>query len=154
MRGNVSTCTPASRVPLFDRLCPEAAASTLGQPLQGTELEASLACDLLRLLNTRNGLTIAEFLVREGSVLDYGMPDVLTLGLQSDADRQVLAEVVSRAITTFELRLRSVTVKAGPDERCPQRARLAVTASVAVGRQLRLVEFDIALDETGTPEAP
>jgi type VI secretion system protein ImpF len=149
----VSTFTWASHAPLFDRLCaPVLAAAPSGHLLQGADLKASIARDLERLLNTRNGLTIDEAHGIEASVLTYGIPDILALGVQPDGG-QALADLVRRAITSFEPRLCDVSVQAEPDERYPDRARLLITAAVAVGRQLERVDFDIGVDQAVTVHA-
>lgn len=148
----MSTFTWASHAPLFDRLClPEPAAAPV-RLLQGADLKVSLARDLERLLNTRNGLTLEEALGCEASTLTYGIPDTLALGIEPDGG-QALADLVQRAITNFEPRLREVTVQAQLDDRCPDRARILITASVAVRRQLQRVDFDVALDGAATVRA-
>jgi type VI secretion system protein ImpF len=148
----VSTFTWASHAPFFDRLCEPVSASSPGRLLRGADLKASLARDLARLLNTRNGQTIDEALGGESSVLTYGIPDILALGVQPDGG-QLLADLVQRAIASFEPRLREVTVQASPEDRCPDHVRLSITASVAVGRQLQRVDFDVALDQAATVQA-
>lgn len=149
----MSTLTWASHTPLFDRLCAPVPASAPERLLQGADLKVSLARDLERLLNARNGLTLDEALGCEVSALTYGMPDFFASGLHPGGDLQVLAERVQHAIASFEPRLREVTVQAQSDARYPDRARLVVTAAVAVGRQPQRVDFDIALDEAATVRA-
>jgi type VI secretion system protein ImpF len=149
----VSTFTWASHAPLFDRLCLPVSASSSGRLLQGADLKASLARDLERLLNTRNGLTVDEALGGEASSLTYGLPDVLAQGIEPGVGLQVLGDLVQRAIEGFEPRLREVTVQAEPDIRCPDRVQLSITASVTVGRQLQRVDFNVALDQAGTLQA-
>lgn len=150
----MSTFTWASHAPLFDRLCaPVLAATPLGSPPQGDNLKASIARDLERLLNTRNGLTLEEAFGSGSSVMSYGIPDILGLGSQPDAC-QAVADLVQRAITSFEPRLREVTVRAQPDEGNPDRVRLTITAAVAIGRQMRRVNFDVAVGEAVMVQAP
>jgi type VI secretion system protein ImpF len=146
----VATFTRASHVPLFDRLCAPESPSSSALLLQGADLKASLAHDLERLLNTRNGLTVGEAIGCEAPALRYGIPDLLGMDLQPGGGLQLLADLVQRAIAVFEPRLREVSVQALPDDRHPDRARLVIGGAVMVGRQLQRVDFDIALDEGGT----
>lgn len=148
----MSTFTWASHTPLFDRLGAQPPDSPSARLQQGAELRASIACDLGRLLNTRNGLTLDEARVREASVLTYGLPDTLALGTQAEGGLQVLAELVQRSLTAFEPRLREVSVQVQPDGSCPHRVRLVIRAAAAVGRQMQRVDFEILLDDEGKPQ--
>jgi type VI secretion system lysozyme-like protein len=145
----VSTFVKASYVPLFDRLC--ALDSGFGQArlLETPGIQASIQRDLLRLITTRNGLTIAQHLAGAGSVLDYGVPDLLTLCVQSDTDLQQAAAVVGHAIATFEPRLTDVIVQAQRDPRNPERARFTLSASAVMGQRLQRVDFEISLSDQG-----
>jgi type VI secretion system protein ImpF len=150
----VSTVTWASHTPLFDRLCAPAPTSASARLLQGAELRASIARDLERLLNTRNGLTVGESFGREATVLTFGLPDTLALDTQADGGLKVLAQVVQRAITQFEPRLREVSVQAQPGESCTDRAQLVITAAVTLGRQMQRVDFELVIDAAGMPLSP
>ncbi len=145
----MSTFVRASYVPLFERLCGDDGPSSQARVLEGPDLRASLRRDLLRLLSSRNGLTIAGFLEVEGSVWHYGLPDLLGLSVQSDKDLQVMAGVVGHAIALFEPRLSAVTVSARRDPRRPERACVTVSAQALLGRTLQRVDFDMALDDPG-----
>lgn len=145
----MSTYVAASPVPLFDRLFGSAPESTDGRLLDADGLEASIRRDFSRLLNVRSGLAVDDFLQTDGTVLDYGLPDLVSLSSQSDTDLQRLATVVTRAIELFEPRLSRVQVRARPDEAFPQAARLTISAAVGVGHQLRRVEFDLPASESG-----
>lgn len=143
----MSTFVRASHVPLFDRLCGSDDASSPARLHEGRAFELSLQRDLARLLNTRNGQTLDEFMQGEGSVLHYGLPDLLGLGVQSDSDLQVLAQVVQRGIVLFEPRLSGVSVTARRDPRRPERACVSVSAQARMGRTLQRVDFELALDD-------
>jgi type VI secretion system protein ImpF len=140
----VSSYVTASPVPLFDRLCGAAPESVDGRLLQAGGLETSLRRDLSRLFNVRNSLTIEQFLACEGTVLHYGLPDLLTLSAESDANLDRLAAVVAHAIALFEPRLSHVQVRALPDPSKRVGARVAISAAVKVGPQLFRVDFDLA----------
>ncbi len=142
----MSTYLRASHVPLFDRLCMPDPVLPQGRLLAGRDLLDSLRRDLLRLLNTRNGQTIAQFLACEGSVLHYGLPDVGGLSARSESDLQVLAQVVAHGITLYEPRLSGVTVTARPDPLHPAHACLAIAGSAVIAQVLQRVDFEMTLD--------
>ncbi len=146
----MSTLVWASHASLFDRLCAPPSVAPSPHRLQEDDLRASLARDLERLLNTRNGLTVEQARTREACVLSYGLPDVQALDLRVDGGLQVLAEVVQRAITQFEPRLRDVAVQAQPEARSADRVRLVIAATARSGRQVQRVEFEIVADAVGT----
>jgi type VI secretion system lysozyme-like protein len=139
----VSTYVTASPVPLFDRLAGTAPESADGRLLEGGGLDTSLQRDLMRMLNARNGLTIEQFLASDGTVLNYGIPDLLVLSADSDANLQRLAAVIAHGIALFEPRLSHVQVRALTDPRSRIGARVAISAAVSVGRQLFRVDFDL-----------
>ena len=138
----MSRHTRVSQPPLFDRLCGYEPASSS----PGPALADSLARELGQLLQTRNGLTRAQFLACEGSVLQYGLPDLQGLSPQVEADLQQLAQAVAHAIALFEPRLKSVHVQARRDPDDPVRARVSVSASGMHGAPRWRVEFPLALD--------
>ena len=143
----MSRSHPTSPLLLFDRLC---AADTVSAPTQspeGQDLRESLRLELLRLLNTRNGLSRAQFLACEGSVLHYGLPDLLGLCSQSDADLEAASQLVTHGLCLFEPRLKNVRVQAQPDPADPTRARLTVSASAVAGPVAQRVEFSVILDD-------
>lgn len=140
----MSTYITASPVPLFDRLAGTAPESADGRLLDAGGLEASVRRDLSRLFNVRNALTIDEFLASDATVIHYGLPDLLSLSAQSDADLQRLADVVAHGIGLYEPRLSHVQVRARADGGNHQGVRLAISAAVSVGRQLCRVDFDLS----------
>lgn len=144
----MSTLVTATHVPLFDRLAGMAEASHDGRLLDAGGLKLSLQRDLLRLFNVRNALTIEEYLACDGTVIHYGLPDLLHLSAQSDTDLQTLADVVRHGLGLFEPRLSRVQVRASRDPAAPTRARVAIAAAVQIGQQLCRVDFDVALDDT------
>ena len=135
---------------LFDRLCAADSVSAPKQTPVAQGLRESLRRELLRLLNTRNGLSHAQFLVCEGSVLHYGLPDLLGLCPQSDADLQGVSQLVEHGIRLFEPRLSDVRVQAWRDPADAARARLTVRASVRAASAGQRVAFAVVLDEADT----
>ncbi len=131
----------AGLLPLFDRLGDEAPPAVDGVLLDASGLQASLARDLFRLFNTRNGLTPTEYLEDDRGVLGFGLPDLTTLWPSSKVDRDLLEAVVRRALALYEPRLKHVSVQARPDPASKSRALLMLSAAVMVGRQMRRVDF-------------
>lgn len=150
----MSATLPTAALPLFDRLCPEAAglgsgvgqAMPRGDRLDARGLQASLARDLARLLGTRSPLGSAEHARRSLSVIDYGLPDLTALWPRSGDDRVRLQQAVLHAITDLEPRLLHPQVQVGDDPTAPQRLRLTIEAAVRLGLQLHRVGFDLAVE--------
>lgn len=142
----MSKALTASLVPMFDRLSGVAHASPDGRLLDGGGLQHSLQLDLMRLFNVRNALTIREYLDGDPTVLDYGLPDMLSLSPQSDQDLLTWSQVLERGLALYEPRLSHVKVEVSADPARPVAARAAIAAVVLLGRQMCRVNFDIALD--------
>lgn len=143
----MSTYLRASHVPLFDRLCMPDPALPQGRLLAGRDLQESLRRDLQRLLNTRNGQTIDQFLDGQGSVLQYGLPDVGGLSALSDSDLEVLARVVAHGIRLYEPRLSGAIVTARPDFQRPGHVWLSIAGSAVIAQVLQRVDFEMTLDD-------
>jgi type VI secretion system lysozyme-like protein len=136
----------AGLLPLFDRLGDESFGAIDSVLLDAPGLMRSLERDLSRLMNTRNGSTIDAFLAGSPDVLNYGLPDVTVLWPSSKHDRDKLAEVLEHAIAAFEPRLTQVMVQVSTDPEFPARARVLLAAAVRLGRELRRVDFRLAVD--------
>jgi type VI secretion system lysozyme-like protein len=144
------------RVPLFDRLvdsAPEQAKEIA--PLRIYErsaLEASLARDLGRLLNTRRA-TAGPLDPARATVLDYGIPDFSHLSAASVTDRRTFAETIRAAITFFEPRVHEVVVQIEPDPRGPARLLALVHCTMKLGRYMEPVTFPLLIHgKEGTVE--
>lgn len=142
----MSTIVPASPMPLFDRIAGFPDASIDGRLMDSGGLRRSLLRDLSRLLNVRNGRSVKDFLAADVSVLDYGMPDLLSLSPQSEEDMHLLEKSVARAIALFEPRLSHVQVAADAHPARRSAARVTIAGAVNVGPQLCRVDFDLLLD--------
>jgi len=132
--------------PLFDRLAEMADAAWDGHLLEADVLQQSVLNDLSRLFNSRNGLTIAEFLGDRTSSLHYGLPDTLRLSPQSCTDLAQWEVVVARAIALFEPRLTQLSVKVEPVPEKPNSALIRISGTVPLGRQQHQLHFDCVLD--------
>lgn len=94
----------------------------------------------------RNSLTIQQFLESDASVLHYGLPDLLALSPQSEADLQQLQAVLHKGLSLYEPRMSQVLVRITPEPARPYAARANIGAAVALGDQLCRVEFDVSMD--------
>jgi type VI secretion system protein ImpF len=101
------------RPTLLDRLT-DPLDGAAGEPGLGTSpLKDRLARDLEQLLNTRCApLREARGFVQAGrSVLTFGLPDLASLSLASDADRTRICSEIRTAIARHEPRLTGVRVE-------------------------------------------
>jgi type VI secretion system lysozyme-like protein len=142
----MSTIVAATHIPLFDRIAGFSEASFDGRLMDAHGLRLSLMRDLGRLFNARNGLSVEAFLASEPSVLDYGLPDLLSLSPRSSLDLGKVAQVVSHGIALYEPRLSHVEVKAQRDPESTGGARVTIAAAVNTGNQLCRVDFDVMMD--------
>jgi type VI secretion system lysozyme-like protein len=144
------------RVPLFDRLvdsAPEQAKEI--SPLRVYErsaLEASLARDIHRLLNTRRA-SAGPLDPARATVLDYGIPNFSHLNAGSATDRRTFAETIRAAIAFFEPRAHEVVVQLEPDPRSPASMLALVHCKVRLGRHMEPVTFPLLVHgKEGTVE--
>lgn len=102
------------RMPLFDRLVDR-------EPLQRREvrplrtlgrrdLKESVRRELEQLFNTRCPIPAHRLSGRPWTVVDYGIPDLSGFSARSSEDRARVAEILRRAVETFEPRLAGVRV--------------------------------------------
>lgn len=104
-------------VSVFDRLMDDdpkvraEAPPTRAQSMR--ELKASLRRDLEWLLNTRKPLDPPPDGATElpRSLYNYGLPDVTSMSISNNNDRDRLARIMETALTTFEPRLAGPKVK-------------------------------------------
>lgn len=131
-------------IPLFQRLCAPDSEGGNASSFDAAGLQASLVHELSRLLNTRCGLTLAQFLDSEGGVLHYGMPDFSSLSSRSTQDLDLLGRVIQHAIMLFEPRLLHTEVRAVPGTQVGF-ASVHIAGAVRLGLMLRRVDFDMPL---------
>lgn len=72
--------------------------------LDGPSLRESVRREISRLLNTRCPVTVD----RNGSVIDYGVPDFGHINAASESDRNSLAATLARRLAAYEPRLHDV----------------------------------------------
>jgi len=141
-----------SSVPLFDRL--GYVGSTASGPsalLSPEQLQLSIGREMANLLNTRSSCTADEFLLCDGTTLDYGVPDMGHLSPQSADDLMVLEVIVKRAIGLFEPRLRDVKVQANVSGMTSGRPNLAISGLVSIDMKLMQLNFELQLDTKMSP---
>jgi type VI secretion system protein ImpF len=97
------------RTPLFDRLVDrDPRLRHELRPMRTLDrggLKESVRRELEQLFNTRCPVPAHRLSVRERSVIDYGIPDFSTFSARNHDDRLRLAEILRRAIETYEPRL-------------------------------------------------
>jgi type VI secretion system lysozyme-like protein len=141
---------PGAKAPLFDRLLDDG--PDVRQPvssnraLDAHNLRESVRADLVRLLNTRSNLrgTVRE--LAQGTVLDYGIPDLAPISAASDHDQSGLARLVEKVVSIYETRLQNVKVVIQPDKSDPRKLLGIVYANLVIGNVVEPVYFPLAID--------
>jgi type VI secretion system protein ImpF len=130
--------------PLFERL-QGGDATQLGHVMSPAQLELSIGRELSRLLNTRSGLVLRDFMESGGTTLDYGIPDVSALSSRSQSDLDLLQSAIAKAIAMYEPRLKNVIVKADSSA-TDATTRVAISGAVTIDMKLRSLNFELQLD--------
>ena len=142
---------PGLRLPLLDRLADREPGEEL-QPkrvLSERDIKASILAELSRLLNTRCPVRIDALRGQERSVVNFGMPDVLTLNPTSDADRQRLASLITAAVRAYEPRLRNPVLEVAIDPARPRALRVVLQAMLVLDHLSEPVSFPLVVEERG-----
>ena len=144
---------PASRAPLFDRLFDlELRQSQEAQPrrtLSRAQVVDSIQGELVRLLNTRCADTLDGVQTQERTVVNYGLPDFLTLSPTRERDRQQLAQLITEAIRAYEPRLRNPVVIATPHPQRPGVLLLTVEGTLVLDNFAEPVSFPLMIESRG-----
>jgi len=143
---------PGGRVPLFDRLFDLDRSHQEAQPrrvLARREVLASIRAELARLLNTRCAGPIDGLGDQERTVVNFGLPDFLTLSPTTDRDRQRLARLITDAVRAYEPRLRAPVVEVAPLAGRAPRLQLTLHATLELDHLAEPVSFPLAIDERG-----
>lgn len=105
------------RALLFDRLVDEHPfephEKTVFRGLSREGMRASVRKELVRLLNTRCPVTGDVALMKERTILEYGLPDLDQGGrnVLVESDKSRIAKLIRTTIEAFEPRLQSVEVE-------------------------------------------
>jgi type VI secretion system protein ImpF len=140
-----------ARTPLFERLLTtsrsDPAAPSPARVHNRTELKESVRREIARLLNTR----CAARQDRNGSVIDYGIPDFSWMSAASGDDRQLLADTIARKVRAFEPRLQDVRVTIESDV-TDRRAVIGFIEATLVVESIREpVSFPLAMRDKNGP---
>jgi type VI secretion system protein ImpF len=115
------------------------------------ELKESVRKEMVRLLNTR--CPVRED--RNGSVIDYGIPDFSWMSAASADDRKLLADTIAKKVRAFEPRLQQVRVTIEPNSADPRVVVGTIEAMLLVESILEPVSFPLAIrDKSGTVVLP
>ena len=108
-------------------------------------LRASVARELMRLLNTRCPRPEGPADEMDRTILDYGIPDFSHIAAGSDTDTHKLARILEQAIATYEPRLRQVRIAIEPSKTSKTTATGSIEAMLVVGSVNEPVSFPLAL---------
>ncbi len=136
---------------LLDRLIDESpgrADSPLTYSQSLRLFKAGLKRDLEWLLNTRQSAEAMPPGLREvaASVLNYGLVDVASVAIDSDADRARLARMLEATIARFEPRLDGIRVTMEPPTPLSRRLRFHIEALLHVDPTPEQIDFDTVLE--------
>jgi type VI secretion system protein ImpF len=149
----MSRLIPGGAIPLFDKLDQRTAdADNTGDALSVAGVEASVLRELRHLLNSRSRLPLESFLTAPLTVLDYGIPDYSARSAQSEADRQLIAAAIVRAVETFEPRVADVDVTLVDGSSGKSIALYRIAASIRVAQTVRRINFTLETGEYLAPE--
>jgi len=143
---------PESRItecplPLFDRLgASGAAGQTASRSTDRRLLFQSILDELSRLLNSRSPVLPEYAEWANGTVLDYGIPDLSSVTPAREGDRQKVAEIIERRVAAYEPRLCDVRASVMPSPGDSQGLHIVISGSVRVGSTREPISLPIALD--------
>ncbi|MFY0565823.1 type VI secretion system baseplate subunit TssE [Archangium lansingense] len=123
------------------------------EALDEEELRASVRLEVARVLSTRCTLTLAQaesLAPEERSALDYGLPDLGSLSLESPADARRLERLVTLAVKAFEPRLRLLQVTVQPPPEVPGAPRVVLTGHLVQAPQAEPFFLPLRLDRDGS----
>lgn len=95
---------------------------------------------------------MAEFLLADLTVIDYGVPDFSALTVQSENDLRLLQQVLFKAVSSFEPRLDRLEVRVTCLPASQHKAQVILAGAVRIAGQLRRVDFDLGLNEDFKPD--
>lgn len=115
----------------------------------------SIIRNLQSILNTRSSIGIKKFLASD-TILDnltFGLPDFSFLSISSSTDKQTLIDVIKKAITAFEPRLKNVSIELGGYDPLKREITIKVSAyfnrdNIAVNFVLNLSTLEFLINES------
>jgi type VI secretion system protein ImpF len=108
----------------------------------------SLRRDLEWLLNTRQPPMpkLQSYSAAKATVINYGLPDITSLGLMSAADHRTLRLAIELCLKTFEPRLTDVHVTLEESDTVDRRLRFHIEGNMKLDPAPEEITFDTVLE--------
>jgi len=108
----------------------------------------ALKRDLEWLLNTRQPPLpeIADYALAKTSVINYGLPDITAMGLNSASDNRRLRLAIETCLRNFEPRLSDVRVTLDSGDTTDRKLRFHIEGSMKLDPAPEEVSFDTVLE--------
>jgi type VI secretion system protein ImpF len=108
----------------------------------------ALRRDLEWLLNTRQPHMpeIAAYPAAKASVINYGLPDITSLGLSSASDHRTLRIAIETCLRNFEPRLTEVHVTLQESDSADRRLRFHIEGNMDLDPAPEEISFDTVLE--------
>jgi len=108
----------------------------------------SLKRDLEWLLNTRQPPLpeLADYPLAKASVVNYGLPDITSLGLSSASDHRRLRVAIDTCLKNFEPRLMDVRVTLQGSDTTDRRLRFHIEGNMKLDPAPEEISFDTVLE--------
>lgn len=108
----------------------------------------ALKRDLEWLLNTRQPPLpeLADYPLARASVVNYGLPDITSLGLSSASDHRRLRVAIETCLANFEPRLTGVRVTLQGGETADRRLRFHIEGNMKLDPAPEEISFDTVLE--------
>lgn len=110
----------------------------------------ALKRDLEWLLNTRQPPIpeLADYPLAKASVINYGLPDITSLGLTSASDHRRLRIAIETCLANFEPRLSDVRVTLQGTDTTDRRLRFHIEGNMKLDPAPEEISFDTVLELT------
>jgi type VI secretion system protein ImpF len=110
----------------------------------------ALKRDLEWLLNTRQPPMpeLQEYDLAKASVINYGLPDITSLGLSSASDHRRLRLAIETCLSNFEPRLMDVRVTLQGSDTTDRRLRFHIEGNMKLDPAPEEISFDTVLELT------
>jgi type VI secretion system protein ImpF len=108
----------------------------------------ALRRDLEWLLNTRQPHMpeLADFAAAKNTVINFGLPDISSLGLMSGSDQRSLRVAIEQCLRNFEPRLADVHVTLQAEDTVDRRLRFHIEGSMKLDPAPEEISFDTVLE--------
>lgn len=107
----------------------------------------ALKRDLEWLLNTRQPpLELSDYPMAKASVINFGLPDISSLGLSSAADHRRLRIAIETCLSNFEPRLMDVRVTLQGTDTSDRKLRFHIEGNMKLDPAPEEISFDTVLE--------